>query len=165
MGDYNSNNRGGRFGGRSTGRRGYGGGRNFDRPVMHKATCAECGNDCEVPFLPSGDRPVYCSNCFERRGNRDVNARSSNNGQFRPRSNDYAPSKGPDFGQLLDQLKSLNYKLDKIISILEPKEINKPSALLKLTDIPERQIENIIKKPKKKAKKAIETVLPEETKL
>jgi CxxC-x17-CxxC domain-containing protein len=25
---------------------------------MHKAVCAECGKDCEVPFKPSGDRPV-----------------------------------------------------------------------------------------------------------
>ncbi|PIV69088.1 MAG: hypothetical protein COS08_05405, partial [Euryarchaeota archaeon CG01_land_8_20_14_3_00_38_12] len=27
---------------------------------MHKATCADCGKECEVPFEPSGDRPVYC---------------------------------------------------------------------------------------------------------
>lgn len=34
---------------------------------MHKATCAECNKECEVPFRPSGDKPVYCSNCFGRR--------------------------------------------------------------------------------------------------
>jgi CxxC-x17-CxxC domain-containing protein len=33
---------------------------------MHKATCAECGNECEVPFKPSGDRPVYCRECFNK---------------------------------------------------------------------------------------------------
>jgi CxxC-x17-CxxC domain-containing protein len=27
---------------------------------MHKATCADCGKETEVPFKPSGDRPVYC---------------------------------------------------------------------------------------------------------
>jgi len=31
---------------------------------MHKAVCADCGNDCEVPFKPSGDKPVYCRECF-----------------------------------------------------------------------------------------------------
>lgn len=31
---------------------------------MHTAVCAECGNECQVPFEPKGDRPVYCSECF-----------------------------------------------------------------------------------------------------
>lgn len=33
---------------------------------MHKATCASCGKRCEVPFRPTGDKPVYCSDCFEK---------------------------------------------------------------------------------------------------
>ncbi|MFA4836325.1 MAG: zinc-ribbon domain containing protein [Dehalococcoidia bacterium] len=32
--------------------------------TMHKAVCASCGTECEVPFEPRGDRPVYCNNCF-----------------------------------------------------------------------------------------------------
>jgi len=42
---------------------------NFDRGPreMHKATCAECGNECEVPFKPDGSRPVYCRDCFQKR--------------------------------------------------------------------------------------------------
>ena len=31
---------------------------------MYKAVCAECGQDCEVPFVPKGDRPVYCKACY-----------------------------------------------------------------------------------------------------
>lgn len=31
---------------------------------MHKAVCADCGNECEVPFKPSKDRPVYCRDCY-----------------------------------------------------------------------------------------------------
>lgn len=27
--------------------------------------CAECGGEARVPFKPRGDRPVYCSACFE----------------------------------------------------------------------------------------------------
>jgi len=34
---------------------------------MHKAVCADCGNECEVPFKPSGDKPVYCKDCFNKR--------------------------------------------------------------------------------------------------
>ena len=34
---------------------------------LHKAVCAECKKECEVPFKPSGDRPVYCRDCFSKR--------------------------------------------------------------------------------------------------
>lgn len=51
------------FGGGPGGGGGFGG-----RPrEMHKATCADCGKECEVPFKPSGDRPVYCRDCFSKR--------------------------------------------------------------------------------------------------
>ena len=33
---------------------------------MHAAVCAECGGQALVPFLPRNDRPVYCSNCFDK---------------------------------------------------------------------------------------------------
>ncbi|MCA1572181.1 MAG: zinc-ribbon domain containing protein [Chloroflexi bacterium] len=31
---------------------------------MHDATCARCGNQTQLPFRPTGARPVYCSDCF-----------------------------------------------------------------------------------------------------
>ncbi len=31
---------------------------------MFPAVCAQCGKETQVPFQPSGDRPVYCSDCF-----------------------------------------------------------------------------------------------------
>ena len=46
---------------------GYGsGGGGYDRGPreMHDATCARCGNETQVPFRPTGARPVYCSDCF-----------------------------------------------------------------------------------------------------
>jgi CxxC-x17-CxxC domain-containing protein len=44
---------------------GYGGG-GYDRGPreMHDATCARCGSETQVPFRPTGARPVYCSDCF-----------------------------------------------------------------------------------------------------
>lgn len=56
--------------------------RRFDHPQRHdrgrgdngymektytRATCAQCSKECEIPFKPRGDRPVYCSECFSRR--------------------------------------------------------------------------------------------------
>ena len=31
--------------------------------------CAECGGEARVPFTPSDDRPVYCSDCFQNTRN------------------------------------------------------------------------------------------------
>lgn len=36
------------------------------RREMHQVVCAQCGLPATVPFLPRGDRPVYCSPCFEQ---------------------------------------------------------------------------------------------------
>jgi CxxC-x17-CxxC domain-containing protein len=33
---------------------------------MHKVTCSDCGKETEVPFKPSGDRPVYCKDCYQK---------------------------------------------------------------------------------------------------
>lgn len=52
---------GGAYGGSS-----YGG---YDRPPrqMFPATCSQCGKDALVPFEPRGDKPVYCSDCYQPR--------------------------------------------------------------------------------------------------
>lgn len=34
---------------------------------MHKAVCADCGAETEVPFKPAEGRPVYCRECFAKR--------------------------------------------------------------------------------------------------
>ncbi len=49
---------GGGYGG---GGGGYGGSRQ-----MYDAVCADCGSACQVPFMPTQDRPVYCSDCFSK---------------------------------------------------------------------------------------------------
>ena len=53
--------RGGYGGGGGGGRGGFGGGPR----QMYPATCASCGKATEVPFKPSGTRPVYCRDCFQ----------------------------------------------------------------------------------------------------
>jgi len=34
---------------------------------MHKATCSECGQECDVPFVPDPNRPVYCRECWAKK--------------------------------------------------------------------------------------------------
>lgn len=60
-----SYNRGGGFGG---GGGGFGGG--SSRPT-YAITCAECGKEDEVPFRPTGARPVYCYDCFRSGASRN----------------------------------------------------------------------------------------------
>jgi len=97
---------GGRGGSRFGGRGGGGGDRQ-----MHQATCASCGRDCRVPFRPTGDKPVYCSNCFEKRGGNE-NRRFSG----RDDRSDRAPQRsGPDYQAQFD---AVNQKLDTVLELL-----------------------------------------------
>ena len=36
-------------------------------PEKHKAVCTDCGEECEVPFKPDPNRPVYCHECWVKR--------------------------------------------------------------------------------------------------
>jgi len=38
------------------------------RRQMYPAVCATCNKATEVPFEPRGDRPVYCSACYNAAG-------------------------------------------------------------------------------------------------
>ncbi|MBI3954977.1 hypothetical protein HY338_00910 [Candidatus Gottesmanbacteria bacterium] len=134
MGNFYRNDRGGDRGGRRFG------GRDSGPREMHHATCAECGNDCEVPFRPSEDRPVYCSNCFEKRRNEEGGSSDSGRRNFsRPNFDNRRSFSGggnrdntrpnpSGNGQVADQLKSINFKLDKILGVLEPNTKQSPVA-------------------------------------
>ena len=51
---------GGGFGGGAS----RGGGYSSGPREMFSATCSSCGREAQVPFRPSGAKPVYCSDCF-----------------------------------------------------------------------------------------------------
>ena len=61
---------------------------------MHRVTCDKCKKKCEVPFLPTESKPVYCSNCFRKDGG--------------------SKSNGND-----GLLKEINKKLDRILKGLD----------------------------------------------
>ncbi|MDD5290398.1 MAG: hypothetical protein PHT40_04370 [Patescibacteria group bacterium] len=126
--------------------------RNSGPSQKYQAVCSKCGKDCELPFRPSGDRPVFCSDCFGRQNNSRPNnfggrsnfgdkrmfeatcAKCGQNCQvpFQPRPGKdvfcnacfgkSAPGGNRGGGGQMDnkQLEMLNAKLDKILKILAP---------------------------------------------
>jgi CxxC-x17-CxxC domain-containing protein len=107
MGNYNRGGFGGRSGGGFRGRGGGGFRRDRERrpAEMHDVVCDKCGKECQVPFRPTGDKPVLCSDCFRQSGGS-------------PRGS------GSSSGISSEQLNQLNAKLDKIIEILESLEVD-----------------------------------------
>jgi CxxC-x17-CxxC domain-containing protein len=59
---YGSSSYGGGGGG------GYSSGGGRGQREMFSATCSSCGKEAQVPFQPSPEKPVYCSDCFQQRG-------------------------------------------------------------------------------------------------
>jgi CxxC-x17-CxxC domain-containing protein len=139
---------GGGFAGRG-GRPSFGGGnrggfRGGDRgPVtMHKVICDECKKPCEVPFLPTAGKPVYCSACFggkkEMGGDRG-GARPSFGGDRFPKKTfgDYKTPPRTDFGadvnkvsgsEIKKQIEVLNVKIDRLSKIIEDMAGNKTAV-------------------------------------
>ena len=72
----------------------FGGGRDEERRTSFRATCDDCGSSCEVPFKPTGSKPVYCSNCFAKQGGNE--GRSSSFGGERPKR--YNSERSSSFG-------------------------------------------------------------------
>ncbi|MFC1933676.1 zinc-ribbon domain containing protein [Chloroflexota bacterium] len=44
----------------------YGDGGYRSQRRMFPAVCAQCGKETEVPFEPRENRPVYCSDCYNK---------------------------------------------------------------------------------------------------
>ena len=146
MNRYNRNSRPG-------GRR-YGGGdfpRRSGRREMHKAVCSECGKDCEVPFRPSGDKPIFCSDCFE--GKERPSRRSAGGPGFGTRDNTNK--------QLLEQVNSVNTKLDRILKVLESRDDPKPVS--KKLKVKKAVMKATSKDKKSKTKKASKKKLKKST--
>ena len=73
---------------------------------LHDVTCSQCGKHTQVPFKPTGEKPVLCRECF--RG--DSPARD-----FSPRRTGGAPASD----ETAAQLREINEKLDKIMQHLD----------------------------------------------
>jgi DNA-directed RNA polymerase len=120
-------------GGRGFNKGGFGGNRQ-----MHKVICSECGMDCEVPFKPTGEKPVYCSNCFDKKGGSRGDRRSGGN---------FGGSTAGG-NQNKEQLEKIVLKLDQILEVLKGSTPAVKSPIKK--EVKEKKI---TKAPAKKAVK------------
>lgn len=76
-------------------------------PIMHEVTCDKCKKQCQVPFKPTGDKPVYCSDCFRK----NESSNRSYGSKYQDRSFRSEISS--------EEFDKINAKLDKIIQALE----------------------------------------------
>jgi CxxC-x17-CxxC domain-containing protein len=134
----------------------FGGENQRDNSMMHSAVCFECGKDCQVPFKPSGSKPVFCSICFgsKQDSERRSDDKFARNSSFKPRfDND---QKKPVNNLKMDEIIS---RLDKIIKLLSPVlELKKDEAQVTKVDKIKKEATKVSSKtkstPKKKTTKA-----------
>ena len=141
---------GGVFGGkRDFSRPGFNGNkfnRGNERGQMHQATCSECGNKCEVPFRPTGEKPVYCKECFS--GTPYDQSKNFTRKEFaQPREerssqshHQFIPAPDRRIDELKKQLEMVDVKLDRLIRTLEAakhgeeiEEVEAPKLVKKAT--------------------------------
>ena len=61
-----------------------GGGGSYGRSerIQHETVCSNCGRQTTVPFVPRGDRPVYCADCFAQMRSGSGRGRSGYNDRY-----------------------------------------------------------------------------------
>ena len=160
MGYNSSDSRDNRPSGRrSFGRRDFGG--SSGPRQMHKTICDNCGKDCEVPFRPSGDKPVYCSDCFEKNREGSEPRRFEDRSFRKPRFED-RDNRPPRFenresrpAQNNEQYNTLNIKLDKILALLTSSKPQVEKEVKMAQDLPisAKDVAIIFEKKKKPSKK------------
>lgn len=143
-----------------------GGDRPFGRPELFPATCSSCGKPCEVPFRPTGEKPVYCRDCFGKQEQAPWRESRGGDRNDRPQR-DFRPQRessgGTDGGndELKRQLATLEMKVNRILEILSPKPVSTPAQKV-VGESPKKEVEKppfvaskkVIKEKKvKKAKK------------
>lgn len=88
---------------------------------MHTATCDNCQKECQVPFKPTGDRPVYCSDCFSQQ------PRSESRGGERSYSSNYHKPSATPAVDYSHQFEKLHKKLDNLTElVLKLKDAQSP---------------------------------------
>ncbi len=130
---------GGRFGGKPK----FGGGKRFDDSFekrggrgddaeLFPARCSSCQMNCEVPFRPSSDKPVYCSACFNKKNSNAMRDFNKSHGERRDEvRSDVRPAyaerpmrvenqshASPHTEDIKRQLANLESKLNRVLEIV-----------------------------------------------
>jgi CxxC-x17-CxxC domain-containing protein len=131
MKDFKREGKFGKGGFRKPGGSGFGGmkrksfGSGGFEKKLYQATCDNCGNECQVPFRPSGEKPVYCRDCYRTmEGGEGQDSRRPDRRKFggaRTEVNfDQAGHAGRGGNEpLKKELEQISSKLDRILQILE----------------------------------------------
>lgn len=95
-------------------------GRPGGKTFLFDAVCAQCSSACQVPFKPNGRKPVLCSNCFGKGGERGGDRGGDRFGgrSERPSFDRPSFSERPSGGDNA-RLSAIEAKLDKILEILD----------------------------------------------
>lgn len=121
-GGYKGESRGGERSARPfSAKKSWGGDR--EEVKLYKATCSDCGSSCQVPFRPSGDKPVLCRECFA--GKRGVDSTSGKpNNWNKSFTTDRPETKAVsvDNSAIAKSIEEINNKLDILISIVDKME-------------------------------------------
>lgn len=110
-GDWKSDRKGGFKGGKKFG----------PRPTLYRATCDQCRSACEVPFQPTGQRPVYCRDCFVSNDKESQFKRPSFLDK-KPSFNSTPRPSSSNNDEVVRQLKALNNKMDQLLEALSADE-------------------------------------------
>lgn len=131
------------------------------RREMHKAVCAECGKECEIPFEPRDGRPVYCSDCFEKKdggsqNQRGFEDRGRDRGPRRPRFEDRGRDRPRHQApQNNEQMEAISRKLDKILELLATAPVKVEKKEVEVLSKPKKVKTEEKKKPVKVTKKKV----------
>ncbi len=105
------------------------GSRNRGDRKMYQAVCDKCGGKCEVPFRPTAGKPIYCNDCFSKvndRGGRSGDRRGGSGNSFQEKC-----GSGVDNDKITRELSSMNSKLDRLITLLDPSTKSEKKAVPK----------------------------------
>ena len=87
--------------------------------------CDACGEECEVPFRPSGDKPIYCNECFRNKDKKQKNKHIDdeddddfNTYKEKHQQSKHAPPQSNNNEELLERLAILEEKIDRILDSL-----------------------------------------------
>ena len=134
------------------------GGKSFtnDDREMFSATCSGCGKSCQVPFMPSSGKPVFCDECFSKERNNAPMRNNSSSSSY----NDRAPravALSVNTEALTRQMEAISTKLDTLIGLMSVKAVSEKKSVVSTEEVAPKKIAVENTGLKAAVKKAVKT--------